>query len=479
MKLPFANGFYRSDSKPLSTQEAINCFPEPQEIQGISDAVVLGIPGISQELTTGSESSDANRGGHVMDGIPYVVNGNSLYRINSDSTATSLGTIDGSDRVVTADNGTQLVILVPGVKGYVYTVANGLVEITDAEFTANGMPNYVTFIDGYFVYTTTDKRFICSSINDGTAYNGTDVGTAESDPDDLTACVVLNNQLYLIGTETIEQFANRPRGADFPFQRTGNFADYGTRSPYSVVKTNGQIFFVGSSVDEPVSVFAYSGSGQPQKISTRPIDTLLQKLSETQVTEIIAWSYSQGGHSFIGFTLSNTTIVFDLTTGLWHERKSRVTSDDGAVVTSRYRVSCVLPVYGKLLVGDLKDGRIGTLSATVYSEYTENILKRVVGQPFVNEMRSFTVPQLEATVESGVGNSNVTDPQIMMERSIDGVTWTDPRQASMGKLGEYQKRQIWYKLGRASRFEYFAFESSEKCKFALIRVDAKVIPGLK
>lgn len=479
MKLVFSNGFYRSDSKPLSAQEAINCFPEPQEIQGISDAVVLGIPGISQELTTGSSDTDANRGGHVMSGVAYMVNGSSLYRIGSAGAYTSLGTIDGRSRVVMADNGTQLVILVPGFKGYVYTVTDGLSEITDEDFTVNGVPTYVTFVDGYFVFITNEKRFICSSINDGTTYNGTDVGTAESDPDDLTACVVLNNQLYLIGTETIEQFANRPRGADFPFQRTGNFADYGSRSPYSVVKTNGQIFFVGSSVDEPVGVFAYSGTGQPQKVSTRPIDTLIQSLSAPQVKDILAWSYSQGGHSFVGFNLGDTSIVFDLSTGLWHERRSTITYSGGIVATTRYRVSCVLPVYGKLLVGDLVDGRVGLLSNTVYSEYGEHIIKRVVGQPFLNELMSFTVPMLEATVESGVGNSDVTDPQIKMERSLDGKTWTDPRQASMGKLGEYQKRQIWYKLGRASRFEYFAFESSEKCKFVLIRVDAKVIPGLK
>jgi hypothetical protein len=479
MKLPFANGFYRSDTLPLSAQEAINCFPEPVEIEGISDAVVLGIPGITQELTTGSTNADANRGGHVMNSVPYVVNGSSLYKINSDSISTSLGTIDGFDRVVMADNGTQLMIVVPGLKGYIYTEAGGLVEVTDSDYSVNGFPIYVTFVDGYFVCVTNEKRFTCSNINDGTAWTGTDVGTAESDPDELTACVVLNNQLYLIGTETIEQFANRPRGADFPFQRTGNFADYGTRSPYSVVKTSGQIFFVGSSVDEPVGVFVYSGTGQPQKVSTRPIDTLLQALTADQIADIVAWSYSQGGHNFIGFALGNTAIVFDLTTGLWHERKSTLSLSDGLRTQTRYRVSCVLPAYGKLLVGDLIDGRVGSLSTNVYSEYGENIIRRVVGQPFLAQLVSFTVPMLEATIESGVGNSDVTDPQLRMERSLDGKNWTDPRQASMGKAGEYQKRQIWYKLGRGARFEYFAFETSEKCKFALIRVDAKVIPGLK
>lgn len=479
MRIPFSNGFYRSDSRPLSAQEAINCFPEPQEAEGISETAVLGTPGISLELTTGSDSVDANRGGHVMANVAYIVNGSSLYKVNSDGTSESIGTIDGFQRVVMSDNGTQLFVLVPGLKGYVYTVSGGLVEVTDEGFTANGIPTYVTFVDGYFVFTTNAKRFISSAINDGTNYDSTDVGTANSDPDELTACIVLNNQLYLIGTETIEQFANRPRGADFPFQRTGNFADYGSSAPYSIIKTSGSIWFVGSSVDEPVGVYQYSGTGQPQKVSTRPIDTLLQSLSSDDIKVINAWAYSQVGHYFIGFNLGSTSIVYDLSTGLWHERKSTITYSDDVSVQTRCRISCVLPVYGKLLVGDLFDGRVGSLSTEVYAEYGEHIIRRVVGQPFVNQMMSFTVPSLEATIESGVGNSDVADPQLTMERSLDGKTWTDSRKASMGKIGEYEKRQIWRKLGRAARFEYFAFETSEKCKFALLRVDANIIPGVK
>lgn len=476
VSLPFANGFYRSNSKPLSAQECVNCYPEPQEVEGVSTVAVWGCPGISQLATTGD---DANRGGHVMNGLAYVVNGEDLVEVGGAGATTTLGSIVSTERCVFADNGTQLMILVPGVKGYIYTEADGLVEITDPDFTVNGIPIYVTFVDGYFVCVTSDKRFTSSALNDGTSWNGTDVGTAESDPDAITAAVVLNNQLYLIGTETTEQFANRPRGADFPFQRTGNFSDYGSGSRYSIIKTMARIYFVGSSKGEPVSVYEYSGTGQPTKVSTFPIDSLLQSLNSSQISDIVAWAYSESGHHFVGFNLGNTSIVYDISTGQWHERKSTVTYSTGIVSTQRYRVSCVLPVYGKNLVGDLIDGRIGVMDLDYFDEYGEAIRRRIVGQPFQNQGMGFFVPMIEMWMEPGVGNSDTEEPEVRMSRSIDGRNWTDTRGRDIGKVGEYDKRQIWYRNGRASRWEHFAFETSAKCKIVFMALFGEVKAAFK
>ena len=58
-----------------------------------------------------------------------------LYSINDLRRAATqkLGIIAGSGRVGMADNGTQLCI-VSGAKGYIYDTANGLSEISDADF---------------------------------------------------------------------------------------------------------------------------------------------------------------------------------------------------------------------------------------------------------------------------------------------------------------------------------------------------------
>jgi hypothetical protein len=94
-------------------------------------------------------------------------------------------------------------------------------------------------------------------------------------------------------------------------------------------------------------------------------------------------------------------------------------------------------------------------------------------------MTSFRVPMIELTMESGVGNADDADPQVTMSRSIDGRTWTDPRARSVGAIGEFFKRQIWRRLGRASRFEMFAFEVSARVKVVIIQLVAEIMPGWK
>jgi hypothetical protein len=84
------------------------------------------------------------------------------------------------------------------------------------------------------------------------------------------------------------------------------------------------------------------------------------------------------------------------------------------------------------------------------------------------------VPDIEMTVESGVGDANTPDPQIGMARSINGKTWSDTRFRSIGKIGEYRHRPIWRRNGRASRFELFRFTVSDPVKPVLIQLTGNI-----
>jgi hypothetical protein len=282
----------------------------------------------------------------------------------------------------------------------------------------------------------------------------------------------------VFGSETIEAFANQPRGADFPFIRTGAFAEKGSRSPYSIIKAGSAIYFIGSSAGESPAVWRFTG-GEPEKISTKAIDSFLHKQTKTEIEDIFAWYYGQKGNYFIGFTLTNTCLVFDTSEGKWHERKSTVTYPAGDKETTRYRVNSVVPAYGGLLCGDFLDGKIGALDINIYSEYGAEIIRTRSTMPFTNEMKSFTVPRIELTMESGMGNSDTTDPQVTLERSLNSKTFSQPRARSVGKVGEFDKRQIWYKNGRGNRLEVFRFSTAAKSKIVMARLDAEVLPGRK
>lgn len=90
--LPITNGFYVSDSLPISAQECTNWYVNVVQSQGLAQETLFGTPGIDLLASTGTTQS-VNRGSHVLDGVPYFVNGSSLYRLNSDNTTTAIGTI--------------------------------------------------------------------------------------------------------------------------------------------------------------------------------------------------------------------------------------------------------------------------------------------------------------------------------------------------------------------------------------------------
>ena len=480
MEIPIANGFYVSESLPVSAQQCTNLVPNIVERNAFSNAQLFGTQGIDALTTSGSLDTDVNRGSWDLNGTPYFVNGNTLYRLNQSFvlgvetfTLTSLGTISGLGRVSMADNGTQLMILVPGGNGYIYTVAGGLVQITDADFIANGNPQYVVFIDGYFACTTDTKKWIVSDLNDGTSWNALDFGTAEADPDIPVAPVVHNNQLFITGSETTEGFQNIG-GAGFPFQRNNIFLDKGCYAPSSLISTNDRFFMVGGGKDESPAVWAYMG-GTFQKVSTIVIDSILDSYSDTNIALIFSMAWSAKGQYYVAFVLPDRCFVYNITTNLWHEQKSGIPDAYGDLIQTRWRVNSLVTAYGYQIVGDFTDGRIGKLNADTYTEYGSNIIRIFNPPVIVNNGRPFRIPMIELTMEAGVGNSNVADPTVSLALSKDAKIYAYERNRRIGKVGRYNQRTIWRKNGRFPRMCVMQFRLSDAVKPVIIKLEADII----
>lgn len=481
--LPIATGFYVSDSLPISAQECVGWYPNVVQAPALAQETLFGVPGISQ-ITAGLGLREINRGSDTLNEQPYFVNGNTLYRLDrtvvgvgETFSVTALGTIDGEGRVSMAVNETQVCILVPGGKGYIFTTGpDTLTEITDPDFRANGNPLYVVSVDGFFVFTTDEKKFIISALNDGLAYNALDFGTAESDPDRVVAPAVFNNQLFIGGSVTMEAFQN-VGGADFPFQRTGLFLPKGISAPLSAVEANNTFMWIGRGKRESSAIYALQGN-TPVKVSTTAIDSILQDLSDSDLEQVFAWTYAQKGAFFVGFALPDTTLVFDSISERWHERKSQIIDTLGNIRTKRNRVNSVVAAYGRVLVGDSQDGRIGEMSPDYLTEYDQPLVRVVATQPFQNNMQPFSVASLELTMEAGVGNEDSPDPVVQLEISRDGgKTWSDPKIRRIGKIGEYGRRTIWRRLGRMPRFAVFRFTLTAPVKPVIIQLMADIVSG--
>lgn len=484
LQIPISNGFYVSDSLSISNQECVNWYVNIPQVEGaLSQGTLFGGAGISQLLTTGN-SKQINRGAHVKDGSPYFLNGETLVRIDNSFdangietfNAVTLGTIPGEDRVSMADNGKQLMILVPGGKGYIVDESgdSGPVfqEITDGDFVANGAPQLVVFIDSFFVCNTDSKKFIKSAANDGVNWNALDFGSAESDPDKISSLHVFNNKLYIAGSETIEEHQNLGLGG-FPFQRTGFFLDKGVFAPFSMISSSGSFMWIGGGENESPAIWALTGNSA-KKVSTTAIDAALQDFTQAEIEAAFAYSYAQNGAYFVGFSLPTRTFEYNTVTGKWNERKSQIINTKGLTETIRWRVNSIVAAYNRILCGDSQDGRIGSVEINTYSEYEKEIIRTVSLQPLSDLGNAISVSSLEATFESGVGDLSVPNPQIRLETSKDGRSFNQELSRSLGGIGEFNKRQIWYRLGRFPRMAIFKLIMSDPVKPVFIKLEASV-----
>ena len=481
IELPIANGFYESVALQLSNQECVNFYPNIPQAPALSKGTLLGTPGLS-EITSTGQANQVNRGFHVRGGIPYIVNGGNLYRVDraldgagvATYSNTIIGSIEGTVRVSMSDNGTQLMILVPNGKGYILDSSDVLTEITDPDFRANGEPQFVVFINGYFVVSTDSKKFINSALNDGTDWNALDFTTAEADPDIIVAPIVHRNVLYMAGSETIESF-RQIAAATAPFQRIDGFViPKGVRSPYSLIEVNNTFMFIGGGPNESPAVWALSGNNV-EKVSTTAIDTFLNRLTTEELDEIFAETYAQDGAYFVCFAISDkTTFVFNTITGRWHEQKSTRINSSGQTVTERWRVNSIVTAYGLTLCGDAQDGRIGSLEILTYMEYERKIIRSFSTQPFSDMGNVLNVSQLELTVESGVGDFTTENPKVRMSYSNDGHIFSDETMRDIGAIGNYINRAIWYRQGRVPRFRIFKFYFSDPVQPAILKLEANV-----
>jgi hypothetical protein len=407
MDLPFATGYYVDESRSVSI-ECQNVVPEFYSVAGIQYKKLRAPAGISVFATAGT---NAGRGFWVMDEIAYLVAGPLLWRINSDGTTTSLGTILGTGRVSMADNGTQLCIVVPGSTGYIYSVAGGLVAIVDADYTANPSLQ-VAFADGYFHHVTAAKYFI-SALNDGTSYNALDFAAAEILPDKITGIHVTSNQVHVVGVETIEPFSNIG-GSGFPYQRVnGGVVPMGVKAKFSLAEYAGTFAFIGGARNETPSVYLFSGQ-MPVKIATNAIDLIIENMTDDERAGIYCTTYAERGGVFLNVHFNNRTMAYDRSTGLWTER----TSKDSEGRQTNWRVSGIVTAYGKVLVMDNQSGSIGDMSKDVYDEYGESVQRLFDAIPFTNQGKEIGFSEMEIVMANGTGRgeectgNNIADQAI-------------------------------------------------------------------
>jgi hypothetical protein len=446
----------------------INAYAEREPQDAKSPVAIFGAPGVTQFATCGTGPV---RGMEFMNGVLYVVSGTTLYSVDEDGTATALGgAVTGSKIVCMTNNGTQILIL-NGDFGYIYSEANGFQIITSSNFHASSQG---TFFDTYFVmaWDGTNKWFISGSL-DGTSYSGTDFASAEVSPDWVLAVVNQQENLLIFGQTTIETWYDAG-SVNFPFQRIdGGTVERGCAAALTPIKEDNSVFFLGNDL-----IFYRLDGVLPKRISTHAIEDAWQKYDV--VSDAYCFSYTFNGHKFITLTFpsANATWVYDISTGLWHER---ISWNEYNVSYGRWRVSTAKQAYGRTVVGDAYSGSVGYLDGTVATEFGNQFRVEMVTPIIHDDRKRVFVSRFELDVEQGMGatTGQGADPLIMLSWSDDGGRVFNSPQLfhSIGKLGEYRARVFWRRLGQ-TRNRVWKVSISDPVPRVIISAHADLAVGM-
>lgn len=429
-----------SRARQLGNARLLNFFTEKQPPESKGQAPLFGAPGTTTVATVGT---GPHRGSWNFNGVAYYVSGDSLYTVDQSNGVRLLGGgIAGVGSVSMSDNGVQLCI-VNGVNGWIFdSNSDAFTLITSPAFYP---ASTVMFMDGYFIFDRlgTNEYFL-SALYDGLTYNGLDFASAEGQPGFVVATTQNLQLLFIFCSAHIELWYDAG-AADFPFQRyAGGIINFGCISPYTIVKQDGAIFFLGAD-----HVFYRLQANVPIRISTHAIEHLIEDASEITTAFCSTWTIE--GHKMVNLTLpsAGVSVCYDISTGKWHERSS---VDANFNPLGPWRVNTALAVYDNVYFGDALSGMLGELDWGVYTEYGNPMVGLIQTANQQSDRKRVFCSRFELDVQAGVGlvTGQGSDPQIMLERSIDGgMTWsTQQKWRSMGRIGEYLTRLRWLAQGQ-------------------------------
>ena len=316
---------------------------------------------------------------------------------------------------------------------------------------------------------TFGPRFAFTDVLDVGSIGALNYYTAESSPDNLVAGRVVGQLYYLFGTKTIEAWA-QTGNADDPFQiQDGMTQQVGCACRDGIVRGDNTLFFLDHAFNP-----RRLGQGASEIINPDdPWVTIL--LKRAGAANIRGKVYEENAHVFVAWRTPIGEVWYDVLTRQWHTRGT-LNKD-----TSRYTAMVqVGPAdSARVFVGDA-DGVFDEMSRDYTSEHmadadtmgTEIVREFTAYLPTQSGRMAIMTAKLECAKGVGLPTGQGSDPVVEMRQSVDGgnnfTAWS-PK--GIGRQGEYSRRTIWRRRGRAKdQGVVFEFRKSDPVKAAFLGV---------
>jgi len=471
VRIPFGRTFNKGRSNAAGLQSLVNLYGEPVEGEGRTDFVCYGTPARSLFATIGGGTV---RGQIQASDVHYAVVGTSLYKVNSDGTSTSLGTVEGALPVDMSYNSNQIDI-VAEVKAYSFDVPT----LALTEHTGGGyeQANSCTSLANYSIISVKDTGRFRWKLTNVTTFDALDFATAEAESDNLVAVRAVASDIALLGSKTTEWWGPTGEAGANAFAKTATAAaNIGCVSRDTAIVVDSGLTWVGRDGRAGgVSVYRAEGYA-PRKISPPEVDNYLEAVSD--LSTLKAFAYQQRGHLFYVLTLPDEwSFAWDISTNQWSYRKtgSWPMGEDatGGWDAENFAINGVKQIVGS------SDGNLYELLADTFTENSEGIVREATCSQLSHDGKRAFMSRLELDIEAGVGLSSGqgSSPIVMACWSDDGgMTWSNPRNASMGAIGKYKYRATWHACG-AYRNRIIKFRVSDPVKVVFLGSWADVTLG--
>jgi hypothetical protein len=431
--IPFWTQSYEARSKTTTAERLENWYLEVNAQNAKYPYTLYPTPGLLRLATIGTGPI---RGIHRMVNDLYVVSGNELYRVPHTLNAVLVGEIKGWGNVFMTTNETHVLIVTGQSWSYAADTDN-IFQIAETDMVG------ALYQDGYGILGKRGtEQFYISDLDDLTSWTATEFSSADALADPLVGILSLQRRLMILGRDSTEWWSNIG-AADFPFARdSGGFAEIGCKAPGSVVKAGNAGYWLGH--DGGLGGYqVYRSQGyQPAPITKAGISKVIEELTDPD--DAWGFAYTQEQHTFYVLSFSKKTIVFDLSTGLWHYRKSEN--------IDRWRASGHAYIWGKNVVGDFENGKIYELDLDTFDDDGATIRRSADSAPIHARGDMATMHEFFIDMDTGRGldgSDQGSDPELMISWSDDGGrTWGNEITMKAGKIGEYRTQVRMWGLGQ-------------------------------
>lgn len=367
------------------------------------------------------------------DGTVYIIEKGKLLVVNKDGEQIVSKPIEtGLLPIRMAENKDNQLLITNGTNAFVY---NKKTQVTTKLGVVNGFdlvePYDVMVINTIAIFVGhSDKKWVYTDANNALKIAG-EVNNTDQSFGKLTACVQLDNSIYIFGENGVQRWVPSISRTSFssPFTIDNNYRNsYGCLATMSAYELNNVIYYLTNNYNVATislnGLISISSSGQAIVLS-----------KAKNIERSLGFTLDYIGHYFYGLTVDSVTYLYSTESKKWCLSNDVIIGGDSNIA-----------------ITDVSLSKLSPITATTYHSLTTSPLEDV------KEGNKITVTTVSLDIVQG---QDVIENDAYFDMSIanDNSTYTNVIRKPISKIGNRQHRLIWNlkmtELLFSFKFDYF------------------------